>query len=271
MTTPPRPEVVGHGGAGDFYPSNSRRAIETALRIGVDRIEVDVQRTSDGAIVLVHDERVKLGSRRIPVRSLSLAALHEVLDDLITLEECIALVSDKAGLLIDLKAPHYEREVTAIIGRYGLETSVIVSSTYALSLRRIRRQLPAVAIGLSSGHIASGIRLRPIRAVVSRITRVLLPSPYTTAARAIEAGYLMVHYRVCTERLVESAHEAGIRVYPWTVNSRRLIDRMLARQVDGIISNRPDLVREAIDERFGSAAEPFDDTTGAALRLTKKQ
>ena len=55
-------EVIGHGGAGFYFPGNSRQSIERALEIGVDRIEFDVQRSAGDELVLVHDDRLRLPS-----------------------------------------------------------------------------------------------------------------------------------------------------------------------------------------------------------------
>ena len=70
-------EVVGHGGAGDFFPGNSRQSIEKALDLGVDRIEFDVQRAAGDQIVLVHDDDVKIGANRRRVRDVSVNDLRQ--------------------------------------------------------------------------------------------------------------------------------------------------------------------------------------------------
>ena len=54
----PAPEMVGHSGAAAYAPENSRAAFRKALELGVDRVECDVRRSVDGALVLVHHERV---------------------------------------------------------------------------------------------------------------------------------------------------------------------------------------------------------------------
>jgi glycerophosphoryl diester phosphodiesterase len=244
-----RPEIVGHGGAGDFYPGNSRPSIETALAIGVDRVECDVQRSADGALVLVHDEHVRVGGTTIPVRAMCVEQLREALPDLLLLDECIAMTADRVGLLVDVKAPGYEREIAAVLDRYDAVDRTIVSSTHALALRRMRRCLPKLEVGLSTGHLATGISLQPARWAVTRLLGRAIPLPALVAARSVGATHLMVHHRVCTRRLVERAHAAGIAVYPWTADTRLALDRLLDLGVDGIITNRPDLLHEQLAER----------------------
>ena len=72
-----RPEVVGHAGAGGFFPGNSLKAIEKALELRVDRIECDVQRSADGDLVLVHDEELNDARGKRPVKRITTAELRE--------------------------------------------------------------------------------------------------------------------------------------------------------------------------------------------------
>ncbi len=240
-------EVVGHGGAGDFFPGNSRASVEKAIELGVDRIEIDVQIAGDGSLVLVHDEHVRIGKRSVPVRSLNRDQIADALDGLLTLDDVIAMTRGHCELLVDLKSPGYERPVAAAIERAGIAGTTMVSSTYAWSLRTVRKHAPGVSLGLSTGHISTVMRQNLLIAASSAILEVLLPVPTIAAARAIDASALTLNYRVCGERFVTMAHRAGLLVYPWTVNDVKPIRRMIDLGVDGIISNRPDIVRDEVE------------------------
>ena len=168
MTDSRRVEVVGHGGAGAYFPGNSRPAIERALEFGVDRIECDVQRTSDGVLVLGHDEHVVVDGLKLALRGLGLDTLRMGVADLLTLDEHLELVGDRADHLLDMKAPGYERELADAIRRHGIAERTIVSSTYALGLRRLRSTVPGLTTGLSSGHLASGVPVERVRELLGR-------------------------------------------------------------------------------------------------------
>ncbi len=239
-------EVVGHGGAGDFFPGNSRQSVEKGLELGVDRIEIDVQVAGDGSLVLLHDEHAHLYGKRYAVRQLTREQLSEAFDGLLTLEDAIAMISGKSRLMIDLKAPGYERAVAAAIVRSGIADSTIVSSTFAPSLRTIRNLAPGVEIGLSTGHITMFRTHKHLMRLTSRALEVASPLPAIAAAKAIDAQHLMLTYRIVGESFVRLAHKFGLKVYPWTVNQVRPIQRMIAIGVDGIISNRPDLVQSEL-------------------------
>ncbi|HQY31943.1 MAG TPA: glycerophosphodiester phosphodiesterase, partial [Thermomicrobiales bacterium] len=219
-------EIVGHGGAGHFYPGNSRKAVQKGLDLGVDRIEIDVQIAGDGNLVLLHDDVIRFEGKRRPVRQLTLGQLREQFDDLLTLDEVIRLVENRASLQIDLKSPGYEREIAAAISRSGIATTAIVSSTYALSLRRVRAHVPGVRTGLSTGHISSVTRLTPAVRVISAIFTVIAPIPLLSIAKLTGASFLMLNYRIASRPLLRLAERIGIGSYVWTVDNPKSIRKM---------------------------------------------
>lgn len=249
MTTGPdryRPEIVGHGGAGDFYPGNSRESIELALKIGVDRIEIDVQLSADGDLVLVHDERLDISGRKVPIDEISTRQLRTLLPGFLTLAEAIEVIGNRAPLLLDVKLPGYESALIRAICDFDLASTTIVSSTHLLVIQRLRRAFPELRLGLSTGHMATWHRYGITRRMSSMALQVLTPVPLIQAARLARATDVMIQHRVCTPWLVRKAHASGIKVYAWTVDRPLAIKRVRQHGVDGIISNRPDLVWEAL-------------------------
>ncbi|HEY8445754.1 MAG TPA: glycerophosphodiester phosphodiesterase [Thermomicrobiales bacterium] len=243
-------EIVGHGGAGDFFPGNSRSAIEKALEIGVDRIEIDVQISADGDLVLVHDERLNIRGRKTPVDEITTRQLRTLLPEVLTFSELMDLVGGRVPLLLDVKLPGYEREVATAIRDHGLGSTAMVSSTHILVLNRLRRAVPELRTGLSTGHMATGHRYAATRVVATRALRVLTPVPLIQAARLVRATEVVIQHLVCTPWLVRRAREEGFRVYVWTVDRPSSIRRAVSLGVDGIISNRPDLVKDIIAGRM---------------------
>jgi glycerophosphoryl diester phosphodiesterase len=242
-----RIEVIGHGGAGDFFPGNSRESIEQALTIGVDRIEIDVQRSADGDLVLVHDDSFLLHGRKVPAEEITTAQFRQLLPGLLTLDDLVELNRDNVPLLLDVKHPGYEPDLIAAIRRHRLASTVAASSTHATVLRRLKRAFPEMRLGLSTGHMATGIPWRAGRFLVSRTLRLVIPVPLLAAMRLCGATETMIQHRVCTPRLVEAVHKAGYRVYVWTVDRPEQMRRFVGMGVDGIISNRPDLVKERLE------------------------
>ncbi len=247
----PRIEVIGHGGAGDFFPGNSRESIEQALRIGVDRIEIDVQRSADGDLVLVHDERFVVNGRKTPTEEITTDQFRRLLPGLLTLDELADLNQTNVPVLLDVKAPGYEPELISAIRRYGWANTASASSTHGIVLWRLKRAFPDLRLGLSTGHMATAITTRPVRYVMTHALRLVTPRPLALAMRGFGATETMIQHRVCTERLVHIVHNSGRLVNVWTVDRPEQMRRFIAMGVDGIISNRPDLVKEALATRNG--------------------
>jgi len=240
-----RIEIVGHGGAGAYHPGNSRPSFERAIRIGVDRVECDLQRSHDGQIVLVHDEKVRTADgARVKVAELTVAKLADLVPDLVTLDDLVEIIGGQAPLMLDVKRSGYEAEVIAAIHRHNLSTDSSISTTYASTLWRLRRTFPLMRMGLSVGDWSHLAPSAAGRRVARPALRLVFPLGLPRALGLLGASETMLHHRVITGRLVEAIHAAGQRVNAWTVDDEEEMKRMVACGVDGIISNRPDVARQ---------------------------
>ncbi|MDP9364250.1 MAG: glycerophosphodiester phosphodiesterase [Chloroflexota bacterium] len=248
MNGPRSIEVVGHRGAAAYQPGNSRAAVETALCLGVDRVEGDVRRAADGTLVLVHDEQVTLpdGSSR-PVEKLSTNELRLTLPGFLTLDDWAALLSNRAFPLIDAKRPGDEGTIAAAIERHGWVGTALVSTTDPRTVRRLRAAHPSLRVGLSTGHWAGSAPLALGRAAGAAL-RLLLPVLLPPVLRLTGATEAMLHHRVATRRLVARVHGGGRQVYVWTVNDPVEVRRVATLGVSGITSDRPDMVRRVLAE-----------------------
>lgn len=244
----PRPEIIGHGGAGAYHPMNSEAAIRTALALGVDRIELDVLSAGDGSLVLAHDDNIHdpTGTPH-RVDRCSLQQLRTASPDLLTLDDAAALIADRVPLLLDAKRPGSEPALAAAIDRHRWAETAIVSTTHASTIHRLRRIVPHLRLGLSTGHWSGGTPLPLLRAAVTAALRLVVPLPLLAAVAATGATETMLRHEVATVPLVSLFHARGYRVNLWTVDHPSAIRRALDLQPDAIISNRPDLVRHILE------------------------
>jgi glycerophosphoryl diester phosphodiesterase len=240
--------VIGHGGAGDFFPGNSRASIQKAIDLGVDRIEIDILATADGDLILVHDETVETDPGvRQKVRRLPTDRVRERVDEMLTLDEFFEMIGRDMPVLLDLKRPGYEREIAETLHRHS-GRDVWISTTHVLSILRLRSVLPDVTFGLSTGHVATAVSKAPIEATLVRVVRAVTAIPLLIAAKFCGARMIMVNFRACSPWLTRVAQAGGIAVDVWTVNRPADIRRMVAMGVNAITSNRPDLVREILED-----------------------
>ncbi len=221
---------VGHKGADHVAPGNTVESFEAALDAGVDMIEFDVLRLSDGRLVLAHDYND--ADSREPL------TLEEGLDHFAG--EAYADVE----LDVDLKLPGYERQVAEGLERRGLGERALVSTTYLESLEALGSLSPDLRRGWSVPRARRDYTRTPLALPAYAILRWLRARLPARAAALVEAGgceAIMAHRLLVTPTLVERIHGAGGALYVWTVDDARRIAQLEALGVDGVITNDPRL------------------------------
>ena len=218
---------VGHRGAGTHEPQNTIRSFERAIAIGVDMVETDVRRSRDGFLVLAHDEAIQGDGREMVVAEHDLEELRSLDlghgERVATLEEALALVRGRCGMMADLKEEGFEAQLVASIQSSGLPREQVVvpggtDDSRAL-LHRLDSSLP--------------ISLSLDREWEDRITPAFIA--------AIDTDAVTWQHPLITPERVTLLHERGLFVYTWTVDDLGTMRRVIAAGVDGVITNRPEL------------------------------
>ncbi len=242
LTSSPRPLVVAHRGASRVAPENTLAAFRAAIDCGADAIELDVQRTADGHIIVLHDptlERTTDGQGRVADHSL---ATLKTLDAgrwfnpifagerLPMLVESVEMVGKQVGLFIEIKqGPHFddtiEAAVAGVIQEAGLTARCEVSSFDHFSVRRVKTPFPEIACGI--------------------LYEARLIDPFS-AAQLAGAEALHPHWELITPDLIEEAHRLGYAVVAWTVNDKEAMARLAASGVDAIVTDLPDVLRRVL-------------------------
>ena len=217
--------VVAHRGAWDpATPQNSLAAFEQAIAEGADGIELDVRRTADGRLVVVHDPRI--GVR--PLSRMDHASVRARLSEgqAPELEDVLTAVAGRITVDIELKEAGYVAEAMAVAGRRLPPSGYVVTSFLDQVLVEVRQLVPDARTGLL---LTSG---RPTRRLSARVaeTRVDFLAPHVALARA---------------GLLSWAAERGLPAWVWTVNDRRALRALLADpRVAAVITDR---ARVAVD------------------------
>jgi glycerophosphoryl diester phosphodiesterase len=249
------PVAIAHRGSRLLWPENTMEAFSGAVDLGYRHVETDLRVTSDGVLVCLHDatvERTTDGSG--PVTDLTFEALssldagyrHMGVDGRVfrgrgiqvpTLEEAVLSHPDVA-FVVDLKADNLVGPLHDLIERLGLHERLIVGS---FSDRRLQEFREA-----SAGRVATstGATLARSWLLASRVGRGV-----TGEASALQLPRHSRGLRVIDRKLIESAHAHGLQVHVWTVNSRAEMCDLLDLGVDGIITDRPDVLKEVLEER----------------------
>ena len=216
---------IGHRGARAYEPENTLRSFNKAIELGVDAVELDVRRTKDGEIVVIHDAKVdKTTDGKGPVSELTLDEIKRLSTDkgekIPTLEEALDFLDKKVKILIELKETGLERKVLGFVNAKGLKNNVIVVSFHEEALRKVRELEEEVETGLIYVRHKNPIK----------------------AALELRANYLLSLYRFTHTANVRKAHENGLKVIVWTINKQEEVLDYVKKGVDGVASDKPDIL-----------------------------
>lgn len=217
---------IGHRGAGGHAPENTLASIEKAVALGCAFTEVDVQRTADGSLILLHDERVdRTTNGKGAVADMNLEEIRK-LDagggqTIPLLEEALGTAHGRIGLILELKAEGLAYDVCGTVQASGFPGGIIYASFLHDELQHVRRADPDA------------------RTLV--LFKRLPGNPASEAVR-LQATHVGLRFDNATPALVEALHKAHLTVFVYTVNKPADIVRMRALEVDGIVSDFPDRV-----------------------------
>ncbi len=247
----PRPIGLAHRG-GALHPSsrgreNTLTAFRTAVAMGYRYLETDVHATADGVLLAFHDDRLDRVTdahgmvAELPYSSVASARIDGV-EPIPLLDHLLEEFPD-VRLNIDIKSPGAVAPLVATVQAHRAQDRVCIASFSARRLRAVRRALgPGVATASTHGEIAV-LRFGPrgVEHLLASPTVVLqVPDTTVVAGRRIQ---------LVTADLVRRAHRAGKHVHVWTIDDRADMDRLLDLGVDGIISDRIDVLAEVLAER----------------------
>jgi glycerophosphoryl diester phosphodiesterase len=218
---------IGHRGARDYAPENTLTSFRKAIELDANAVELDVRKTKDGKLVVIHDADVKRTTNgKGLVSELTLNQIKDLSTEgnekIPTLEEALDFLDKKVQVLIELKEAGYEKQVLEILHAKGLEKTVIITSFLEEALQKVRELDSKVATGL-----IYATHKNPVKAALD-----------------LKANYLIALYRFVHTANVTKAHENGLKVIVWTVNTPSEVEAYVEKDVDGIASDKPDILKQ---------------------------
>jgi glycerophosphoryl diester phosphodiesterase len=235
-------QVAAHRGSSKAAPENSLSAVRQAIADGADWVEIDVQETADGVVVVHHDsdfmkvagvgakiwevrqadlETIDIGSRFSPAfRGERVPTLASVLD----------ACNGRIGVLIELKYYGHDRQleekVARLVDERGMAPQVALMSLEIDAVRKMKALRPDWKVGLLMSVSAGDLH-------------------------GSGADFLAVNAAFASRRFVRTAHRQGTKVYVWTVDDASTMSAMMGRGVDGVITNKPALAKAVLAQRAG--------------------
>jgi glycerophosphoryl diester phosphodiesterase len=222
----PRVLRIGHRGAAGHAPENTLGAVEIGISLGVDFVEIDIQRSADGVLIALHDRTVSRttdGKGRANALSLrELRALNAGNGERIpTVEEVLRLAAGRTGVMLELKAAGTARSTVESVQQAQFPNPVIYASFLHEELTDVRAAAPDAAVMV----------------LLDRLPR----SPVAYAAR-YGPTYVGLRHDRTNRSLVEAFQREHVLVCVYTANAPDDIQRVLSFGVDGVISDFPDRI-----------------------------
>ncbi len=226
-------------------------AFRAAVDLGYRYLETDVHTTCDGVVLLFHDstlDRVTGMTGRIAELSSAEVARARIggIASIPTLARLAAEFPD-VKLNLDVKDWNSVRPLALAIEELGLHDRVLVAS-FSDRRRRAVQRLLSRPVASSAGVLTNAVfvLLGPLLPV--RLRKVLMPRLLRNVA-ALQVPVRQWFVRVVTAGMVQRAHGAGLQVHVWTVNDPAQMHRLLDLGVDGLVTDRADLLRDVLRER----------------------
>jgi len=239
-----RPLLIGHRGYPAKFPENTLAAFEGAMQAGCDMIELDVTLSRDRKVVVIHDDTLdRTTNGKGPVLGQTFEELKRLdagswfaprfsAERIPELSEVMELTAGRCMLNIEIKQSAFEagypidaieHQVVTLVRAGGAMDRVIISSFDKRILERIAAMDAPPVIAYISDH-----------GVDERVLDMLL---------AMKAFSWHPSFKVLTRDQVDMLHTAGLKVFPWTINTRAEAEKVLALGVDGLICNELRVMR----------------------------
>ncbi len=241
------PLVIAHRGASSLAPENTMAAVYAALDLGVDMIEVDVHRTSDGELVVIHDVAVDRTTDGEGFLNRLTLAQVKVLDAgswfgrsfarerIPTLKEVLEAVKDKAILLIELKGLWTEVRTVELVQELGMSSQVVIQSFDFQQIQRAKEkapEIPTVFLVDKPNHSSEPEKAAQWMANI---------------AEYVGASGIGIRHSWWTPELSDVAATRNLDIFVWTVNKKSDMRKFIGAGVQGIITNNPQDLLPLVD------------------------
>jgi len=231
--------VIAHRGAAGKAPENTLASVRQAMEDGADWIEIDVQESIDGEVVVIHDsDFMKLAGMDLKVWDSTLKELRKIdvgswfgpefsAERVPTLAKVLEETRGQARVLIELKYyghdQQLEQRVVDIVEEAGMVDDIAIMSLKHSGIKKFHTLRPDWVVGLLSSKAIGNLF-------------------------DLDVDFLAVNMGMATPGFVRSAQLANKQVFVWTVNDLVSMSRMMSLGVDGIITDEPELARNVLTE-----------------------
>ena len=212
--------IIGHRGA-KGHPENTVPSFEAALEQGADGVELDVRRTGDGQLIVVHSPVV----RGHLVKSTPFNQFRDLGNgyQIPLFQEVLQRLSSRTFLDIELKEPGFEVEAIAMINEHAQFKDVMISGLNTETLNKVHEIQPDIRLGFIYNRTQD-----------------------EESRHNSPIDFVIPQFRLASRELIEEVHDEDLQVFAWTVNQESEMRRLLFLGVNGIITDEPGLLARVL-------------------------
>ena len=230
--------IVAHRGLSSLYPENTLIAFEKAMELGIDFIELDVHATSDGELVVIHDDtldRTTNGKGEISHLTLSEIKKYSAgkwfspsfrKEKVLTLKEVFELTKGKVKLWIEIKKLGIEKKLVDLIQRHDMIDNVICGSFFLENVAKIKKLNPSIP----AVFITSFLELKQIKNLLIK-----------------NINMIDIEFCNLTPDILKNCHGYGFAVGVWTVDKEKELRKALRMGVAAITTNYPQILKKLVE------------------------
>ena len=265
---PPWPLVIAHRGVSGEAPENTKLAVERAIDIGVDMVEVDVRLTKDGVPVLIHSARLEhTTTGRGFVADHTLEEIQGIDagvwrgpefagERVPSLQEVLDLARGRVPLNLDFQTSDAVAPGVAVVRDAGLTDEVVISGCRVECFEIMAAATNEITTLLNPDRLPAGID--PPEAKMDPAEAMAVVRRGVDAAGALGAAGINPEHSLVDATLVARAREAGLGVWAWVVDDEERFAELIDMGVTAVTTNRPARMLAVVGSRSSAATEETD-------------
>lgn len=237
-----QPLIIGHRGAYGEAPENTLKGFKKAIELGADYLEFDVHQSKDGALVVIHDIDIlrRMGIDNSIVQ-LTLRELQELDlgegERVAELWEVLKLAKGKINLLCEIKALGISNKVITLLKDENVIDSTIIQSFYYKELLEVRRIEPELELALIVPNTEEYIpEWDKRKELIESVVKLNIP-------------IIVTRHKNVDEQFLHFSHKHNLKVFAYTINTKKIMERMVKMGVDGIIVNSISKTKKILEQK----------------------
>jgi glycerophosphoryl diester phosphodiesterase len=229
-------KIVSHRGrTSKNSEDNTLQAIDDAINLNIDMVEVDIRKTKDSKIVCFHDSELN----DIPLIEMDYSEIIELNPNIPTLEQVLSSSKDKIEIDIEFKESGYEREVISMILDYFEYDNFIVKSFVLGVVKKVKEIDDKIMVGMLLGSEIS----------INQLLDVIYESLFLYNFKLSGADFISPYYKIYEAGWVNRCVSRGIPIQVWTVNDQDLLKTLIHQEIYSVVTDIPEIaleIRESI-------------------------